>query len=105
VAQAILKPGLRSGKVAVNRDSNKFSLRFDHMIHLDDDQEMLKTLNSFCTRAIDSRANFFASAEPVATGPLEGQDEPIMNNESVPSDKNGMLLRSLSLSLAMPLVS
>ena len=100
VAQVILKPGLRSGEVGVDFDSNNFSLGPDHMVHFNDEKEILKTLNRFCTRAIDSTANFLESAEPAMSVSSRRQDQSITNNQSVSSDENGMFLRVLPLSLS-----
>jgi hypothetical protein len=101
LAQIILKPGLRSGEVGIDFDSNNFSLKSDHMVHFDDDKEILKTLSRFCTRAIVSEVNSLIATEPAMSVSSQGQDRSIIDNGGVSSNEKGMLLCSLTMGMLL----
>ncbi|CAF4066585.1 unnamed protein product [Rotaria sp. Silwood2] len=57
VAQQILKPGLHSGQIGINPDSNTFSLAPEHVIHFNKDDDIMMQLNRLCVRAIDQKVD------------------------------------------------
>lgn len=50
VAQEILKPGLLTGQIGIDFDSKLFSLAPEHMIHLNNDHDVVKQLSGLCSR-------------------------------------------------------
>ncbi|CAF3915853.1 unnamed protein product [Rotaria sp. Silwood1] len=51
IAQEILKPGLSSGQIGIDFNSNIFSLEPEHIIHFENNDDILKQLNKLCFRA------------------------------------------------------
>ncbi|CAF3737244.1 unnamed protein product [Rotaria socialis] len=71
VAKEILRPGLISGQIGIDFDSNTFSLAPEHIVFFNNDHEIMNELNRLCIRANPQ------------TMPLLNNTKSLMNNNNL----------------------
>ena len=57
VAQEILKPGLYTGQIGIDFDLKSFSLASEHMIHFDNDDDVMNQISRLCIGANDEKVD------------------------------------------------
>jgi len=93
VAQEILKPGLHSGRIGIDFDSNTFSLIPEHILYFNNDDEIMKQLNRLCIRAIDQKIGLFNDivSSMIDNHCSMAKMSPVVKTSMLPIDDNNQL--------------
>jgi hypothetical protein len=57
IAQEILKPGLTNGQIGIDYNLNTFSLAHEHILHFDNDDDIMQQLKNLCMRATNQKVD------------------------------------------------